>query len=245
MPAFPDRKPRNDGHVAGVSAVRSLGGAGMTEAVDDATGEDEAGGMASGREETGGCADGDAEPSTLDGVSDERHARAQHGDTDRKAHFSVVEKPAVPTIGCEVAILVDEPFVARRSGVEGPVVEEDVTGTTLAASEAEWAVRVVRCVFSSVMLAVDPSPLSRLQGGGDPQHDPARGSDLWSEFNAAVREVPVQIHRGHEHRELGDQHAKRQGDEQHDQIAKRVTQLDSRHRWRPRRDCSTRSRDYC
>src|SRR5215468_5291192 len=145
MPAFPDREPRDDGHVAGVSAVRSLGGAGVTEAVDDAAGEDVAGGVASGREETGGCADGDAEPSTLDGVSDERHARAQHGDTDCKTHFSVVEKPAVPTIGSEVAILVGQPFVVRRSGVEGPVVEEDVTGSAPSASEAAWALRVVRC----------------------------------------------------------------------------------------------------
>src|SRR5262249_43059060 len=103
MPAFPDGEPRDDGHVAGVSAVGLLGGAGVTEAVDDAAGEDEAGGMRSGREETGCRADGDAEPSTLDSVSDERHARAQHGDTDREAHFSVVEKPAVPTIGSEVA----------------------------------------------------------------------------------------------------------------------------------------------
>src|SRR5262249_52003151 len=178
MPAFPDRKPRNDGHVAGVSAVRSLGGAGVTEAVDDATGEDEAGGVASGREETGGCAGGDAEPTPPDGGSHERPARAQHGDTDCKTPFSLGEKPAGPTIGSEVAILVGQPFVVRRSGVEGPVVEEDVTGSAPSASEAEWAVRVVRCVFSSVMLAVDPSPLSRLQGGGDPQHDPARGSDL-------------------------------------------------------------------
>src|SRR5262249_34385733 len=124
MPAFPAREPRDDGHVAGVSADGLLGGAGVTKAVDDTAGEDEASGMASGREEPSGCADGDAEPSTLDGVSDERHARAQHGDTDRKADFAMVEEPAVPTIGCEVAILVDEPFVARRSGVERPVVEQ-------------------------------------------------------------------------------------------------------------------------
>src|SRR5262245_30390439 len=99
MPAFPDAEARDDGHVAGVSAVGLLGGPGVTEAVDGAAGEDEAGGMASGREETGCCADGDAEPSTLDGVSDESHARAQHGDADGKADFSVVEEPAVPTIG--------------------------------------------------------------------------------------------------------------------------------------------------
>src|SRR5262252_4228306 len=146
MPAFPDGEPRDDGHVAGVSAVRQLGGAGVTEAVDDAASEDEAGGMASGRQETGCCADGDAEPSALDGVSDERHARAQHGDADCEAEFAVVEEPAVPTIGCEVAILVGEPLVVCRSGVEGPVVEQDITGTTPAASEVEWAVRVVRCV---------------------------------------------------------------------------------------------------
>ena len=78
----------------------------MTEAVDGAAGEEEAGGMESRREETGCCADGGAEPSAGDGVSDERHARAQHGDADCKADFAVVEEPAVPTIGCEIAILV-------------------------------------------------------------------------------------------------------------------------------------------
>jgi hypothetical protein len=69
--------------------------------------------------------------------------------------------------------------------------------------------------------------LPRLQGGGDPQHDPARGSDFWSEFYAAVREVPVQVHGGHQHRELGDADAQRERREQNDQIGNAVIQLAS------------------